>query len=35
MRDLARELREAGVKVVERRGVATLAEGLEGFDDIV
>ena len=36
MRHFAAELREAGeLEVVERRGVATLQAGLEGFDDVV
>ena len=35
MRRFAAELREQGVEVVERRGVETLADGLEGFGDVV
>lgn len=36
MRHLAQELRDQGVEVVERRGAATLKEGLQGLgDDVV
>jgi deoxyribodipyrimidine photolyase-related protein len=35
MRRFAAELRASGVEVVERRGAGSLAEGLEGFDDVV